>query len=313
MKSVRVALAQIEPTLGEPEANLELHLATVERAREEGAAVLVFPELSLTGYLLMDQVPDVAVGEDDAVFARLARASREIDLVVGLVEEAPGHRFYNAAAYFSGGCLVHLHRKLYLPTYGPFLEARDFSAGEKLRRFDAPYAPCGMLICEDLWHSTSAWLLAQEGAEIIYVLSNGPTRGARPGRGITSLGVWRQLLQVTAQLQTVFMVLVNRTGCEDGLSFGGGSMVVDPFGRVVAELPPLEAGLVTLELDAELLRRARTAYPLLREENLELVRREMGRIRRLRYDLQEEEEPAERSDEGPARRAAGTSPKRMPR
>lgn len=292
MRNVRVALGQISPRLGDVEANLGLHLASVEQARSDGAEVLVFPELSLTGYHLLDQVPEVALRQDDATLTRLAAASRSIDLVVGLVEESPGHRYHNAAAYFAGGGLVHLHRKLYLPNYGMFQEGRDFAPGDRLRSFDATYGPCGLLVCEDLWHATCAWLLAQQGAEIIYVLANGPTRGARPGTGITSVGVWRDLLRVTAQFQSAFLVYVNRSGCEDGLSFGGGSMVVDPFGRVVAELPPLEQGLLTVELEGEVLRRARTAYPLLRDENLELVSRELGRIRQLRYDLPDEEQAA---------------------
>ena len=131
------------------------------------------------------------------------------------------------------------------------------------------------------------WLLAQQGAEVIFVLSNGPTRGARPGREVTSVAVWRELLQTTAQFQTTWMVYVNRVGCEDGLTFGGGSLVVDPFGRVVSEAPALDEALEVVDLKSEILRRARTAYPLLRDENIELVQRELERIRQLRYDLPE--------------------------
>ena len=292
MRNVRVALCQIAPLLGDLEANLTLHLETAERARNGGADVAVFPELSLCGYLLRDQVPEIALKADDAPIRRLAEASREIDIVAGFVEEGPGHRFHNVAAYFSGGRLVHLQRKLYLPTYGMFQEGRDFSPGESLRAFVGPHGPGGLLVCEDLWHVTCPWLLAHEGAETIFVLSNGPTRGARPGQGVTSIGVWRDLLQVTAQFLTVFLVYVNRAGTEDGLSFGGGSMVVDPFGRVVGELPALEAGLASFDLDSEVLRRARTAYPLLRDENLELVRRELERVRRVRFDLPDPADPA---------------------
>ena len=285
MRNVRVALGQISPRLGDLEANLDLHLQRVERARADGANVVVFPELSLTGYLLLDQVPDVALRPDHPCWRRLAEASRDIDIVAGLVEESSAHRFHNAAVYLSGGRTVHVHRKLYLPTYGLFQEGRDLAAGDALRAFDAPHGPSGMLVCEDLWHATCGWLLAHQGAQTVFVLSNGPTRGARPGRGVTSIAVWRELLQVTAQFQSTFMVYVNRTGCEDGLTFGGGSLVVDPFGRVVAELPPLEEDQVVVELEAEVLRRARTAYPLLRDENIELVARELERIRTLRFEL----------------------------
>ncbi len=285
MRDIRVALAQIAPKLGDVQANLTLHLDAVAQAAKDGARVLAFPELSLTGYVLRDQVPDVAIGQDDAVFAKLAAASSSIDLLVGLVEETPGHRFHNVAAYFSSGRLVHIHRKLYLPNYGMFQEGREFAAGERLRGFDAGYGPSGILICEDHWHPACAWLLAQGGAETLFTISSSPTRGARFEHEVTSVAVWERLLQVSAQFQTAFMIYANRVGCEDGLTFGGGSMVVDPFGRVIGSLPPLEEGLLAVDLEAEVLRRARTAYPLLRDENLDLVHRELERVRSERYEL----------------------------
>jgi predicted amidohydrolase len=285
MQNVRVALAQLAPKLGDLQANLEIHLSLIADANDRDADLIVFPELSLTGYLLQDQVPEVSVTEGDAVVSRLAGASRSTDIVVGMVEETSAHRFHNVAAYFSGGRLLHTHRKIYLPTYGMFQEGRDFAAGEQLRCFDSPFGRWGLLLCEDLWHPSCAWILSQQGAEAIIVLSNGPTRGAKPGQEITSVEVWRRLVQVTAQLQTVFMVYVNRVGFEDGLCFGGGSVVVDPLGRVIDGLPALEPGLQVVELDRELLRRARSAYPMLADENLDLVSRELERIRRLRYDL----------------------------
>jgi len=290
MHDIRVGLAQIAPRLGDTAANLAQHLDVAAEARRDGAEVVVFPELSLTGYMLRDQVPEVAMRADDPVLARLARTSLDVDLVVGFVEEAPGHLFYNAVAYFSGGMLLHLHRKLYLPSYGLFDEARDFAAGDRLRSFAAPFGPAGLLTCEDAWHPTSAWLLAQQGAELLFVPSCGPSRGARQGRGVTSVAVWHELLRVTAQFQTAYVVYLNRVGYEDGLNFGGGSVVVDPFGRVVAELPAVEAGLAVAQLEGEVLRRARTAYPLLRDARIELVQRELDRIRALRFDLPDGDE-----------------------
>src|SRR4029077_1129861 len=184
----------------------------------------------------------------------------------------------NASAYFSKGRVVHVHRKVYLPTYGMFEEGRDFAAGGGLRSFSTRHGPAGMLICEDAWHPSSAWILVQDGAQVLFTLSSGPTRGAKPGRGITSLPVWHELLRTTAPFQTSFVVYVNRVGCEDGLNFGGGSIALDPFGRTIAALPALAAGVTVAELDASVLRRARAAYPLLRDENLELVHREASRI-----------------------------------
>ena len=288
MKDVRVALAQVAPVLGDAAANLALHLETIDGVRNESVGLVVFPELSLTGYLLRDQVPDVALGIESPAIKRLMRASREVDLVVGFVEEAPGHRFYNSAGYFSGGRLVHVHRKVFLPTYGMFDEGRDFASGDRIRAFPTPAGPAGILVCEDAWHPTAAWLLAHQGAELLLIPSSGPTRGARPGRGVTSVAVWRDLVRVTAQLQTAFVVYVNRVGCEDGLTFGGGSSAIDPFGRSVADLAALDPATVVVELRGEVVRRARTAYPLLRDDNLDLVHRELQRIRSERYDVTEQ-------------------------
>jgi predicted amidohydrolase len=285
MQPVRVALAQIAPKLGDLESNLELHRDAIRMARREKARVVVFPELSLTGYVLRDQVPEVALTRKAPLFRKLLRASSDADLIVGFVEEAPGHRFHNATAYLSKGRLVHLHRKLYLPTYGMFDEGRDFAAGDVIRAFKTPHGPAGMLICEDAWHPASAWILVQDGAEVLFTLSSGPTRGAKPGRGITSIPIWHELLRTTAQFQTSFVVYVNRVGYEDGLNFGGGSIAIDPFGRTLASLPALTSGVTVAELDGEVLRRARSAYPLLRDENLELVHREVSRLRQVRFQI----------------------------
>ncbi len=269
MQTLRVALAQIGPKLGDLTANLELHLERLERGRSEGADLVVFPELSLTGYLLKDQTPDVARTLDSPDLAVLLAATREIDALIGMVEEAEGHRYYNAAVYLSGGKVAHVHRKLHLPTYGMFDEGRDFAAGHRLRTADRPFARIGILICEDAWHSPNAWLLAQDGAEILFVLGSGPTRGARQETGITSVPVWRDLLKTTAQFQTAQVIYVNRVGYEDGLNFGGGSIAIDPFGREIGSLPALEEGWMVVELEGEVLRRARTAYPLLRDSRIE--------------------------------------------
>lgn len=287
MHDVRVALAQISPELGNLQANLGIHRAALAGAKRERAQVVMFPELSLTGYLLRDDVPAIALRADAPELRALSKAAGTMDVVVGFVEEADGLTYHNSAAYLSGGRVVHVHRKVYLPTYGMFDEGRDFAAGERIRAFPSRFGPAGMLICEDVWHPTSSWILAQQGAEILYAPSSGPTRGAKPGKGVTSVAVWHDLLRVTAEFQTSFVVYVNRVGYEDGLNFGGGSAAVDPFGRVIASLPPLEEGLAVADLRAEVLRRARIAYPLLRDDNLELVHRELDRIRTLRYDLPE--------------------------
>jgi predicted amidohydrolase len=292
MRNRTVALAQIAPRLGDVRANLDRHLEWIERARAAQADLVVFPELSLTGYDLQDLVPEVAMPAHGEVLGRLAAASAHIDVVAGFVEEDAGHRFYNAAAYLSGGGIVHVHRKLHLPTYGLFQEGREFAPGESLRSFPTSHGAAGILLCEDVWHSPTAWLLAQQGVDLVIVPANAPSRGSVREHGPVSTRTWRTLARVTARFHTVFVVCVHRVGCEDGLSFDGGSIVVDPLGQVVAELPPLDETLACATLAGDTLRAARTASPLLRDARLELVHREVSRLRRLRFDLPEDPEDA---------------------
>jgi len=275
----RIALAQMEPILGDVEANMSRHVAWARQAISRGADLLVFPELSLTGYLLQDLVADVAVSLDRPEPIRpLLETSRRIAMVVGLVEESTGHRFHNSALFLAGGRVRHVHRKVYLPTYGMFDEGRFFAAGDRIEAFPTPFGRMGMLICEDFWHPSSALVLAQDGADCLLVLSAGPTEAIGRQGGSIGQATWRNLARVTAQMQTLFVAYVNRVGFEDGVNFAGGSCVIDPLGECLAEGPSLEDGLVVCDLERSTLRRARTFYPLLRDERLPVLAREIERL-----------------------------------
>jgi predicted amidohydrolase len=276
---LRVALGQVAPALGDLPGNVAMHLRVARAALRRGARLLVFPELSLTGYRLQDLVVDIAVRLDDPAPIRpLLEISRRISLIVGLVEESEAHRFYNSALFLEGGRIRHVHRKVYLPTYGMFEEGRYFSAGESLRAFRSRLGRLGMAVCEDVWHPPAALLLAQDGADYLFVLANGPTHGIDRRGEPRSQQTWDDLLKVTAQLQTVFVVCANRAGCEDGVTFGGGSSVHDPSGRLLARGKSFDEDLVICDLERAALRRARAACPLLRDERLPLVSREILRL-----------------------------------
>jgi predicted amidohydrolase len=276
---LRLALAQIAPALGDVESNVRLHLEMGREAARAGAGLVVFPELSLTGYRLQDLVSEVALRVDGKGALRpLLELSHRIAMVAGLVEESEGHRYYNSAVFIEGGRIRHVHRKVYLPTYGMFEEGRYFAAGDSLGAFRSRAGRMGMLICEDLWHPASALILAQGGADVLLVPSNGPTHSIG-GPGVPRNDeTWRDLAKVTAQMQTVFVVLVNRVGVEDGITFFGASMVVDPLGRVVARARDGREELLVCDLDRPALRRARTFFPLLRDERLPVLHREMERL-----------------------------------
>jgi predicted amidohydrolase len=276
---MRIAIAQIAPLLGNLEANLALHLDAGRKAARAGADLILFPELSLTGYRLQDLVPDVARPiEDGGVLKPLFALSRRIALAFGMVEESEGHRYYNSAVFLEGGRVRHVHRKVYLPTYGLFEEGRYLAPGDTFAAFRSRAGRVGMLVCEDLWHPASALVLAQDGADVVLVLSNGPAHAGDGTGGPRHHEIWRDLVRVTAQMQTVYVVMANRVGCEDGVSFFGGSMAVDPLGRVRAEARLHGEDRVFADLDRATLRRARTFYPLLRDERLSVLQREIGRL-----------------------------------
>lgn len=280
MKPFDLALAQIDIRLGEPAANLDVHLETMARARRRGADLVVFPELSLTGYMLKDLAGEVGLRPtaSDRVFRRLLSASREIDAVVGFVEQDERQRTYIASAYLSGGAVVHLHRKLYLPTYGLFQDGRFFDQGETVRAFDTRFGRFGLLICEDFWHVSPPYLLWLDGAELLLLVSASPGRGLSDDSRLETARWVEQIGQAYASLFTVFVAQTNRVGFEDGLVYWGGAALVAPDGQRLAQGPDFEEALVLAEIDPDLIRRARLQLPLLRDERPDLVRRELERL-----------------------------------
>ena len=275
-----LALAQINTTLGDVHANLEKHLALVEQACAQGADLLVFPELSLTGYVLQDLAPAVALrpNRDDPVFCHLLDASQHIDLVVGFVDEDRRHRFFIAAAYLSRGQVLHVHHKVYLPTYGLFDEGRFFAWGDHVRAFNTRFGRFGMLICEDFWHASPPYLLWLDGADVMLFTSASPGRGLNAAPQLESARWVEHINRAYASLFTSFVAHANRVGYEDGLHFWGGATLFDPNGELIAQGPYHEEALTVAQIDLNQLHRTRARLPLLRDERTSMVQREMARI-----------------------------------
>jgi len=172
-----VGLAQIDCRLGAVEANLERHLEWIAKARERQVELLIFPELSLTGYRLLHLTSRVAIRPDESpIIQSLLAATGEMSVVVGLVEEGREGFLYNSALLLHQGEIAYVHRKLYLPTYGIFQEGRFFGQGERLDLTPLHDRALGLLICEDLWHPHIARRLALAGGKLLAVLSAGPGR-----------------------------------------------------------------------------------------------------------------------------------------
>ena len=294
-----LALAQIAPTLGDLAQNFAVHQEKITESRAAGANLVIFPELSLTGYQLQDLAPEVAMRRTDPRLAALAKlTSGGPSAVVSFVESTDDHRLFAAAALLEGGEVRHVARKCYLPTYGLFDERRFLAAGDAIRATRAALGGpavagdvgIGIGVCEDFWHPTLPAILAQDGAELLINVAAGPARGASvdADQGLGSAASWGTLLRATAALTTSYVAFTNRVGVDESLIFWGGSRVIGPDGVVIAEAPLFEEALLLAEIDLDEVARARSALPLLRDERLELTRREYDRIIATRAGLEED-------------------------
>jgi len=281
---LRAAMAQVAPVLGDLPRNLAMHLEQIETARRQHADAIIFPELSLTGYFVRDMVPDLAISPSGPEIRQLIDAAGAMSLVVGFIEESPRHRFYNAMLWAEGGRVTHVHRKVYLPTYGLFDEQRYFAAGSRIMAFDtARFGRVGILICEDFWHLSAAAILQAEEIDLLVCTANSPARGVE-GEKVAVAETYEQLAKTFAQLLGAAVVVVNRVGFEDGLCFWGGSLAVGPDGRAIAQAAMFDAALEVAAFDTAELRRQRLISPLARDERLLVTVEEFNRIKRERYE-----------------------------
>jgi predicted amidohydrolase len=264
--TIRIGLAQVDVRLGELADNLEHHLDWIDRARRGGVELLVFPELSLTGYRLLHLTPRVALEPARSeLIDRLRAAAPEMAIVVGCVERDERGALYNSALLLHDGAIAHVHRKLYLPTYGIFQEGRFFSSGRKLALAPVHGNPVGILICEDFWHSDPAEKLARAGAKLLCITSASPGR-IGPDPMPPSQEAWESLTRASALLNTCWVVYCGRVGWEEGTFYTGGSHVVRPGGEVLARAPYLDEHLLVADVDLGDVDRLRWRLPILAAE-----------------------------------------------
>jgi len=276
---VKVALAQVSPRLGDIEKNVDLHLRFIEKARRRKADLIVFPELCLTGYTLMDLVPEVAI--DPArhrLFHRLVAASRSIDIVTGFLEEKERGLFTNSAAYLAGGKIRHIHRKVFLPTGGMFEEAKFFGRGRDFRTFPASYGTVGLMICRDFLSYAAGYLLSAGGADLIIVISAAPGRGMAGEEAFATSRMWELMGEAISFFSTVFVLYCNRVGVEDGKTFAGGSFIFGPSGRRLAKAAELEEELLLADVPLEDIRSARKKWTFKRDDQPEVILHALERI-----------------------------------
>jgi predicted amidohydrolase len=238
----------------------------------------VFPELSLTGYLLQDLVHEVSLARHDDQLTALAQAADPMSVCVGGIEESADDAQYIAAFYLEQGRVLATHRKVYLASYGVFDEARYVGAGRRVAAVPTRFGRVGLTICEDAWHPSLVSLLLLDGAKLVVVQTASPVRDLREGQMPRNALTWMDTLRTYARLYGAYIAFCNRVGAEDGLVFWGHSVLLSPEGEIVAQGPLYEEELVVGEIDDDLVRQARLTNPILREEKLDLTARELQRI-----------------------------------
>ena len=275
---VHLAVAQLKPAKGDYAANL-VRLGEVfaqVNGMRPRPQVLHLPETALTGYFVEGGVRDLAV-----TAGTLARDLQDawrgatnglssLDVVVGFYEIFQ-NTLFNSAIYVTlgpeGPDVRHVHRKVFLPTYGLFDEERFVERGHEFHAFDASWGRAAILVCEDAWHSLSGTLAALDGAQVIFVSSAAPARGAWPREdaipGPASVARWERLIRDIAEEHGVFVSFANLAGSEGGKIFSGASLITGPKGDVRTRAPLWDEALVTLPLDLADLTRARADMPLL--------------------------------------------------
>jgi predicted amidohydrolase len=273
---MRLALAQSDCVLGDTVTNLSRAKELVAEARNRGADLTVFPELSLSGYALGELGDDVPIEAHSKPIRSLAETAGEMAVVVGFCEEGQRFQTYNSAAYLEGGVLRHLHRKLYLPNYRIYEERKHYNPGQNMRAFDTRFGRMAMLICNDAWQTFLPFIAVQDGAQVLIIPA---ASGSYPyPELLDTRDYWRGITRFYARMLESYVIFVNRVGKQDNLIFWGYSHVVDPWGTVVAEAPVQEEALIIVDIDLGNVRRRRREVPLVKEARLALLARELNRL-----------------------------------
>jgi NAD+ synthase (glutamine-hydrolysing) len=271
---VTLALAQFQPRKGDYAGNLAriAELLAQAAAIEPRPQLVCFPEAALSGYFLEGGVREHAVtaGKLAADLHRAYGDGPVVDVCVGFYE-VWRNKLYNSAMYVSLGQTIplvrHVHRKVFLPTYGLFDEERFVERGREIRAFDTPWGRAAILVCEDVWHSMTGTIAALDGAQLIIVPSAPPTRGAWPKSdgvpGPASVSRWERLVRDMADEHGLYVALVNLVGSEGGKLFPGGALLAGPKGEVRTRGPLWDEALVVAQVDLDDVTRARADQPLI--------------------------------------------------
>lgn len=274
---MKIRAVQFSPVLGNISKNMDFHVSRINRAIEDHCDLIVFPELSLSGYHMKDIVFDIALKPDSGEIAELNEMSRDIDIVVGLPYEQPAGIISNSALYLSGGTCLHNHRKVQLPNFSMFQERMIFKPGNTFKSFKIGDFTVGMIICREILFPVNAYLYYLQGVDLLIGISNSPFRGLNKEH-FASTRLWETMGYVFSVFYHQHYVFVNRTGFEDGIGFTGGSFFAGSGKGIVTKAKYFEEDEIDFEINPEDVRRARIAGNYLRDEKPGLILKELNRI-----------------------------------
>jgi len=273
---LRVAAAQIDPTEADISQNLSKHIEFIDAAHEQNVDLLVFPELSLTGYQIRSRTPDLAITRDDKRLIELAERAGDMTVVAGFVEESLAAQFHNSAAALRAGKVQFIHRKLNLATYGNLEEAKYFARGRYVDVYvHEPPWTAAIFICADSWNPGLIHLASLYGATLLII----PIASSREAVGLdfSNPDGWETALSFYGMLYGMPIVMANHCGTREGETYWGGSRIVDPHGKTLA-MGGTDEELVVADLMYDNVRQARFQLPTVRDSNLDLIHREIERL-----------------------------------
>jgi predicted amidohydrolase len=301
---MNVVVCQTDPTLLDLYANLENTIEHIHHAREQGADLVVFPELALTGYFVGPRYHEVALRLDSVEMKRLVEATKGTAAVVGFIEESRSMNFYNSAAVMIDGGLLYTCRKLNLPNYGVFEERKYFAPGKRVQLFRYQGFNVAVFICNDLWHPSLPYLGVCQKADVFLNLIN--STEASMGDEFANIETWGIINSFYSRVFGIYVICANRAGEErilerrsiderldrrsyrvpaadqycrhNTFSFWGGSEIINPYGQRIAQGELHHTDVISGELSRDLLRQKKILLPYLRNDDPFFTHRELQRI-----------------------------------
>jgi len=232
---ITVAIAQIQSEFCNIKENVRKHIEWINRAKVKDARLIVFPELSLTGYYLREAVNEVALSITNPLIEQIIKASQGICIIAGFVEKGEKHKYYNCAICCENGKIAGIHRKIYLPTYDMFEEGRYFTAGSILKAHETFWGKIGIIICEDAWYPDLVMQFAEKKIDVLVIISASPVKGVPAGIGIKNRQTNYAINRFHAKNLGIPVLFANKIGYEYGIFFWGGSAVYVPDGKIIAQ------------------------------------------------------------------------------